>query len=57
MARASYALIGERRKNITKVGIQLIHNYRGMMTKHQGTGDRADPQLQGNEDETPGNWG
>jgi hypothetical protein len=44
-------------KNTTKLGIQLIHNYRGMKKKHLETGDRADTQLQGNEDETSGNWG
>jgi hypothetical protein len=38
-------------------GIEQMHNYRGMNKKRQGTGDRADAQLQGNAEETPGNWG
>jgi hypothetical protein len=32
-----------------------MHNYRGINKKHQETEDRAEAQLQGNEQETPGN--
>jgi hypothetical protein len=33
-----------------------MHNYRGLKKKHQKTGNRADAQLQGAEEETPENW-